>query len=233
MKKALFLLLLIPFSAMALNKTFLGMPPDKAYMNFVTTKFFAWHRKNFQFPEETPLMRELAGQLDHWLVPGLPLRQWEVSHAEAGPEKTVISLRLFVHPTLRARKELLGVKGKAPAFVEWNNQGRVCFVYPEGIEDFSVWCRAGNGKLNHEWDEKLTADVPSGWNFPFPYLTDRYLQKLIKGKVVEVTYFDVAAHPSHIPRALMRPVYLHTKDGLLPLDRVSWSRDGKMTVHYP
>jgi hypothetical protein len=231
--KAFLLLLLVPFSASALNRTFLEMPPDKAYMHFVTTKFLGWHRKNFQFPDDTPLLRELVRNLDHWLVPGLPLRQWEVSHREDGPDKSVIGFRVFVHPTLRRRKELAGVEGKEPAFVEWNNRGRTCLVYPEGIENFSVWCRTGKGKLIHEWDEKIASDVPSDWKFPFPYLGERYLHKLIHGRLVEVTFFDVASHPSRIPRSLRRAVYLHTKDGLLPLDRVSWSREGKMTVHYP
>jgi hypothetical protein len=110
----------------------------------------------------------------------------------------------------------------------------MCFIHANGAEKFSVWCRNGKDKkLVHEWDEEISEKVEETWPLPFPHQGTKYLNKVKDGKVFEVTFFNVSAHPSRMPEALLRAVYLHTKDALLPLDHVSISREGLMTVHYP
>lgn len=232
-----YLFLLVSLPALALNETMLNMPANKAYMNFVLKRYLSWHRENLKFPEDSPLLRSLTGELDHWLVEGTLNYQITITHGVDDSKKYFQKIRVFIAPKLRHHKELLGAglpQGKGPWFYEKDDSGKVCLLFKESEMIFSAWCRkTPREKFVAEWTEETTDKIPENWQFPFPFMGEKYIKKTDKDGVKEISYFKVGPHPSRMPPELYRPVYLNTKDALFPLDRVSTSRGGGMSVHYP
>lgn len=227
------LLLTLTVPAFALNQTYLQMPPDREYMNFVLKRYLAWHVKHFEFPADDDLQMKLLEKIDHWLVPGSPMRQFTMTHSQSG--KPGLELRLFVHPDLR---KLIKARGLPPGsevwFAQWDNQGSVCYLSREQENVFSAWCRKkGEKDFRLAFQETLTNKIPEGWPNLLPYMGDQYVTRAKDGKVTEVSFFNVVPHPSRIPRDLYRSLYLHTKEVQFSLDRISTSQDGKMKLHYP
>lgn len=238
MKLLILLLIFTQLPASALNRTFLRMPEDSAYMNFTLTRYLSWHRKNFAFPEDSELLRTLVSGLDHFVVSGNPyLRQFTISHSIKEGDKPHLKIRLYVHPSLRNLKELQARElpgDKELWFVEWDKEGKSCRVYREKDESFSGWCRLHpSQKFKHAWTERIAEKLPAGWNVPFPVMGEKFIQREVSGEVTDITFFDVSPHPSMIPRILMKSVYLHTKDALLPLDRLNQGKEGQIGILYP
>ena len=228
--------ILIPFQAKAINQTFLQMPLNRAYMSFVLTKYLAWHRMNFDFPKKSKFIDELASRIDHWQLPKMTERQILMSHGLNTKGELTQRLRLFVHPELRSRPELRG-KGLPPGkeiwFTEWENQGEVCHLF-KNAASFSVWCQGtGEKSFQYSHEEDSLGEIPENWMLPFPRLGTKVIRKLSANKVKEIIFYPVSAHPSRIPKGLLRSVNLHTIDALFPLDHVSSDREGKITVYYP
>ena len=228
---------LFSFQAVALNRTFLLMPADRDYMNFVMNKYISWHRKNFDFPPATPLTDELFSHIDHFVVKNSSYRQVTISHGVDATGNLTQNLRLFVHPDLRMKKEFISSglpDQKNLWFVEFHNDGKICQLYREKEKELTSYCRSkGNQKFELAWTETEARDFPEGYPMPFPRMSIDVILKYEKGDLKEVSFFQVSAHPSRIPKQLLRSVFLHTKDALFPLERVTVTRDGKMTIHYP
>ncbi len=235
--KLLLLLILIPLKASALNRTYLLMPPDREYMNFVMAKFLKWHEKNFSFPEKSPLLDELVWRIDHFVVKDSLHRQLTFSHGLDAEGKETQTIRLYIHPELRKKKEFFSSglpDNEKLRFIEWDMKGHTCQLYQEEEKVLSSWCRnPGKKKFEVSWTETEAKDFPEGWPMPFPRSSIDVILKKVNGKIVEVTYFQISAHPSRVPEVLLRSVFLHTKDALFPLERISMTVDGKMTVQYP
>lgn len=234
--KILFLLLFIQAKAFSLNQTFLRMPENQEYMSFTLHKYIKWHQKNFSFPDESELLSSLISKLDHWIVETPSLRQITLTHYLAQDGKAAFRIRLFVHSSLRSHTAFSG-KGLPPKrelmFVEWDNSGNFCQLFRETKVSFTSWCRKNSGNYSLSWTEKITDKVPQGWKIPFPVLGEEIVLKETADGVQEVLFFDVTPHPSLIPKALLKSVFLHTKETLFPLDRLSNTRDGKIGIHYP
>jgi hypothetical protein len=212
------------------------MPANPAYMNFVLTKYLGWHRKNFSFPDESETLRTLVSKLDNWIIETPYLRQLTLNHF--ANEKGIVGyrIRVYVHPSLR---NMTAWKGKGlPAkelmFVEWDNTGSLCQIFRESKNSFSSWCRKKeNASYTLSWTEKIERKLPPDWKLPFPVLGEAFIEKEVNGEITEILFFEVSPHPSLIPKSLVRSVFLHTKEGLLPLDRVSNDRNGGIGIHYP
>lgn len=231
------LTLLLTCPAFALNDSMLGMPKDQAYMNFVMKKYLAWNRGIFKFPEESPLISALTEKLDHWLVEGTMYYQVTFTHGVDDSKKYFQKIRLYVAPELRRHKDLQGSglpSSGGPWFYETDDSGRVCLLFRQSETLFTSWCRkSSREKFEPAWTEEMTERVSEKWPFPFPYLGRKYISVSDKNGVKEVHFFRVAPHPSRMPEALYRPVFHNTKDALFPLDRVSTSIGGGLSVHYP
>lgn len=235
--KIFFLSFLLTFPAFALNESLLGMPENKSYMNFVLRKYLQWNREQFKFPEDTPFMNDMINSLDHWLVKGTPYYQITFTHGVDDSKKYFQKIRIFIVPELRRNKELLGTglpSGKEPWFFEKDDSGKTCLLFKESETLFRTWCRKSPGEKYVEagTEERITS-VPENWPFPFPYLGTEFIRKTGMNGEKEIFFSRVAPHPSRMPAPLYRPVYLNTKDALFPLDRVSTSQGGGMSVHYP
>lgn len=235
--KALLLILLIQIPAFALNETFLRMKPDNEYMNFAMKRYMSWHRKNFNFPPENPLLDEIISGLDHWTISSPYLRQITMTHIMNEAGKLDNRIRVYVPPLLRSRKELKGSGlpiGKELWFVEWDNDGGMCEIFQEDSRNFSSWCRGKNSKaFVKSWNEKITNLLPKDWKLNFPVLGFEFLQKEKNGEVFEIMFFEAAPHPSIVPPILRRAAYLHTKETLFPLDRMSSLNGDRIGIHYP
>jgi len=235
--KSILIFALLSLPALALNETMLGMPANKSYMNFVLKKFLPWHREHFKFPEDSSLVRKLTGELDHWLVDGTLYYQLTLTHGVDDSKKPFQKMRLFIAPGLRHEKDLQGPglpAGKEPWFFELDQSGKICLLMKESETFFSAWCRnPGEKKFRAAWTEETTDRVPEDWPFPFPFLGKKFIRKTDPDGTREIYYFKVGPHPSRMPEGLYRPVYLNTKDALFPLDRLSTTKGGGMSVHYP
>ncbi len=235
--KIILFILLLQSEAFALNQTFLRMPENPAYMQFVLTKYLSWHRKNFSFPEDSDTLKTLVSKIDHWKIGSPYLRQLTLNHFLNDQDKVEYRIRVYVHPDLRAMKEWKGKglpAGKELMFVEWDNSGNLCQIFRETETSFSTWCRKSkDGNYSLSWNEKFGRKLPAAWTLPFPVLGEEFIQKERDGKITEILFFEVTPHPSLIPRPLIRSVFLHTKEALFPLDRVSNDPSGRIGVHYP
>ena len=237
MKAIVLLGFMLSLPAAAINESMLGMPKDKAYMNFVMKKYLKWNREQFKFPKESSLISALTDKLDHWLVDDTPYYQVTFTHGVDDSKKYFQKIRLYVAPELRNLKELSGQGLPAEKelwFYETEDSGRECLLFRESATLLSSWCRnSSREKYASQWTEEITETVPENWPFPFPHMGVKYIRKSDSSGVKEIFFFKVAPHPSKMPEPLYRPVYLNTKDALFPLDRVSTSAAGGMSVHYP
>lgn len=232
--KIILIVLLLTTQARALNRTFLNMPPNRDYMGFVLSRYLDWHRSHFPFPEDTPLLRTLLSGIDHWEA-GTYERQFTLGHYGKVDGNQGYRLRLFVHPSLRdlPALRLPGREARTLRFVEWDSQGAFCQLYEVGPK-LEALCRSGErGKFLPSWVEELVQKLPPGWEVPFPVLGEKIVVRRVGEKITEVVFFDVVPHPSLIPGPLRKSVFLHTKDGLLPLDRVGVDQKRNWIVYYP
>lgn len=236
MRFFLLILLLLPSTSWALNQTMLSMPKDKAYMNFALGRLLPWQRDHFKFPPKTPLLEELLLELDHWLVEGTPLYQLGLTHGVGSDQKPFQKIRLWVAPKLREKREFKGqgLPSSPVWFYELSSTGEECLLLGEVFDRLSAWCRrTRQEKYSHAWDEIVTARAPDPWNFPFPYLGQQVIRRVKGEEVLEVSFFKVGPHPSRMPKELLMPVFYFTRDALFPLSRVSTTKGGQMSVHYP
>ncbi len=238
MKMILLLVIgILAINAQAINRTFLLMPADREYMNFVMEKYLSWHQKHFDFPGKPPLFEALISHIDNYVVKGTLHRQLTMSHGVDETGNLIQSLRVFVHPDLRLQNEFKGRGLPDPKhlwFVEWDSTGKTCQLYREKEKELTSFCRkTTDKKFELAWTEREARDFPAGWAMPFPRMSVDVILRYEKGELIKVSFFQISAHPSRIPNQLIRSVFLHTKDALFPLERISVTRDGVMTIHYP
>lgn len=227
--KNLLILLLISLPALSVPESLYNMRPNRDYMSFAATKYLSWHEKKFQFPLLTPLEQELVGQLNHWVIPETEARsQLSVCHREDKGKGITQSLRLWIAPELRNKKELSVIPGFSPEFYERNSDGIICLIHGD------AYCqRAGEKKWILDHREKVMKGHLS-WNNRFPLLSEEEVRYSDPGgNVTAIGYHRGISHVSLIPQSLLMIVRGHSLDTAFGMDRYILEKDGTMSACYP
>jgi hypothetical protein len=238
-----FFSLLAAFPSCAVSPALLQMPPDRRYMNFVLQKYIGWHDRHFTpllnqlDADEKSLILRLISKVDHWVVKDAPeYSQFTVSYGVV-EDSIKEELRIFIPEDERSSPEILRAKlpsGAEPLFYLTDGKGRRCYVLRGSETDRKdIYCRRKE-RWAHVGSEIVSWQVDRSWKNPFPFLVPWEIRSLdVNGETTSIFYRSAHTHMSKLPPKLFRVINLHLMEAMLPPDKYSVDRDGKITVYFP
>ena len=239
-----FILILLCFistsSSFAVLEDQIAIKPDRAYMQFFLKGYLSWFKQKFNFElNQHPLVLESLKDLDHWRTSEMP----ELDQLLIGQDmKGKFSYRIYVSEALRKNPAAKSFP-EAPHFLEWSEGEGLCYLAPvkdfgdfkvpsyEGVEYFGHFCQKDKWALSEI--SFLGPDEELSFPNPFRGQSRSMWKTYDKTGIKSEQYFAKSTHLGLIPKELLTFVNAHGGEVLLPFDKYSIDRFGRMIIYYP
>jgi hypothetical protein len=248
--KRILLLVLISFSAKALELSHHQGEGHQNYLKFVMKDYIPWIEEEINLDlkklgkEKFEFIQENINEMNHWHTPEYPLIN-QISYGfSAKKDKTLRSFSVYIHKKYRDSKILNKMKKYGEAlFLEWDSTNGVCFLFKSTNEDLSKFqttfqshhsyfthhCENGSSFLTIQSKKINELTKRKGENLYY----EESLTYNLKKELIQTKIKDPPLFPYLLPHEVNPFIRRYQNKTMLPIDKYSINRNKEIMIYVP